>query len=91
MLGENSAFAGMVRAMHAPEVADFETVLTLARAQAEQAHQPSCRTGSIKPLGIDGPTPATRVAGRGSGSDVSADAAPARRSIKTTAAISGVA
>ncbi len=45
VLGKNCHIAGMVRAMHGPRVADFETVETLARAQAQQPDQPSCRTG----------------------------------------------
>jgi hypothetical protein len=43
--GENCGFAASLRAMHWPEVADFETVWTLARVRAEREGRPSCRTG----------------------------------------------
>lgn len=47
---------GIVRAMHRGGAVDVVALWTLARARAEQADQPSCRTGlglRIKPLGSD--------------------------------------
>src|SRR5713226_3698599 len=40
--GENCGFAGSLRAMHRPDVADFATVWTLARVRAKREGRPSC-------------------------------------------------